>query len=205
MLYNPTVKGIWCARGGYGTVRIIDILNFSDFSNHPKWIVGYSDITVLHSHLNTLRIASMHATMPVNISRNSAASLASLKTALFGQKNVYDFPHESKKLDTITGELVGGNLSILYSLLGSSSSIDTRGKILFLEDLDEYLYHVDRMMMNLKRNGYFDEIKALLVGGMTKMKDNSIPFGKTAREIIEDVCKNFDFPIIFDVACWSYS
>lgn len=199
MLYNPTVKGIWCARGGYGTVRIIDILNFSDFSNHPKWIVGYSDITVLHSHLNTLRIASMHATMPVNISRNSAASLASLKTALFGQKNVYDFPHESKKLDTITGELVGGNLSILYSLLGSSSSIDTRGKILFLEDLDEYLYHVDRMMMNLKRNGYFDEIKALLVGGMTKMKDNSIPFGKTAREIIEDVCKNFDFPIIFDV------
>lgn len=85
MLYNPTVKGIWCARGGYGTVRIIDILNFSDFSNHPKWIVGYSDITVLHSHLNTLRIASMHATMPVNISRNSAASLASLKTALFGQ------------------------------------------------------------------------------------------------------------------------
>ena len=199
MLDNPKVKAIWCARGGYGTVRLIDKLDFSAFKKYPKWIVGYSDITVLHSHIHNFEIETLHATMPINIENNSKQALATLKMSLFGKSLSYEIPADEKnKTGNASGELVGGNLSVLYSLLGSNSSIKTNGKILFIEDLDEYLYHIDRMCMNLKRNGYFTHLKGLAVGGMTNMHDNEIPFGKTAEEIILDSVSEYDFPVVFN-------
>ncbi len=199
MLDNPLVKAIWCARGGYGTVRIVDQLDFSSFKKHPKWIVGYSDITVLHNHIHHLGIETLHATMPINIKQNTQETLNSLKKSLFGNNLSYAIPSSKiNKPGYATGELVGGNLSLLYSLLGSKSALNTSGKILFIEDLDEYLYHIDRMMMNLKRNGYFNNLKGLIVGGMTDMHDNEVPFGKTAEEIILDCVSAYDFPVVFD-------
>jgi len=165
---------------------------------NSKWIVGYSDVTVLHSHLNNLGIASLHATMPINFESNTKGSLSSLKNSLFGNLNSIECKaHPLNKFGKIEGDIVGGNLSILYSLLGSQSDIDTTGKILFIEDLDEYLYHIDRMMMNLKRNGMLGKLKGLIVGGMSDMNDNSIPFGKTAEQIILEYTKDYDFPICF--------
>ena len=199
MIDDDSIKAILCARGGYGTVQIIDNIDFSKLKNKPKWIVGYSDVTVLHSHLNKLGIASLHATMPINFKTNAKESLASLKNGLFGnENNILCGPHPFNKFGKVEAEVVGGNLSILYSLLGSNSDVDTDGKILFIEDLDEYLYHIDRMMMNLKRNGKFTKLKGLVVGGMSDMNDNTIPFGKTAEEIILEYIKEFDFPVCFN-------
>jgi len=199
MIDDDSIKAILCARGGYGTVQIIDNIDFSKLKNNPKWIVGYSDVTVLHSHLNKLGIASLHATMPINFKTNAKESLASLKNGLFGnENNILCGPHPFNKFGKVEAEVVGGNLSILYSLLGSNSDVDTDGKILFIEDLDEYLYHIDRMMMNLKRNGKFTKLKGLVVGSMSDMNDNTIPFGKTAEEIILEYIKEFDFPVCFN-------
>jgi len=196
---NDAIKAIWCARGGYGTVRIIDALDFSSFLRNPKWIAGFSDVTALHSHLHNLGIHTIHGLMPITVESSTPEALVSLKNALFGNAIKYEVPCESKnKYGKGEGELVGGNLSMLYSLLGSKSAIKTDDKILFIEDLDEYLYHIDRMMMNLKRNGYFNNLKGLIVGGMTKMNDNTIPFGKTTEEIILDNIKEFDFPVCFN-------
>ena len=199
MLDNDEIKAIWCARGGYGTVRIIDMIDFYRFRKKPKWIIGYSDVTVLHSHIHTFDISSIHAAMPIDIYKSTDAARKSLKDILFGKKVAYTIPSSSENiLGTGKGQLVGGNLSILYSLCGSPSSINTRGKILCIEDLDEYLYHVDRMFQNLKRNGYFDGLSGLLVGGMTKMHDNNIPFGKNVKEIILEIVKEYNFPVVFD-------
>jgi len=200
MLVDSSIKAIWCARGGYGTVRIIDQLDFYKFVKHPKWIVGYSDVTVLHSHLHKIGFQTIHGTMPVSLGDNSAFAKTSLKKSLFGEKPDFTYPtnHTFNKKGKARGLLVGGNLSILYSLCGSSSNLDTEGKILFIEDLDEYLYHIDRMIMNLKRNGMLDHLAGLVVGGMTKMHDNRIPFGKTAQEIVIDAVQDCDFPIAFD-------
>ncbi len=199
MLDNSKIKAIWCARGGYGTVRIIDQLNFTSFIKHPKWIIGYSDVTVLHNHIHHLGFESLHATMPINVEKNSKQSITTLKECLFGQNISYEIISSvENKIGNVTGELIGGNLSILYSLLGSKSNIITNNKILFIEDLDEYLYHIDRMLMNLKRNGYFTNLKGLIVGGMTDMRDNEIPFGKSAKEIILDIVSEYDFPVVFD-------
>lgn len=196
---NPEIKAIWVARGGYGSVRIIDNLNFDLFLQNPKWIIGFSDITVFHAHLNTLNVATLHAIMPFTVPNTIETSIDSLKKAIFGEALTYEIPAQiSNKVGEAKGELVGGNLSILYSLLGSKSSIDTRGKILYIEDLDEYLYHIDRMLQNLKRNGYFNDLKGLIVGGMTDMHDNSIPFGLDVVGIINDVVKEFNFPVCFD-------
>lgn len=199
MLDDDEVKAIWCARGGYGTIRIIDDLDFSKFKKNPKWIIGYSDVTVLHNHINNLGYETIHATMPVDLSKNTLEAIISLKEALFGKPLQYSFKTDKlNKLGKAECELIGGNLSMLYSLLGSETAIDTDGKILFIEDLDEYLYHMDRMMQNLKRNGYFDNLKGLIVGSMSDMNDNKIPFGKTAKQIVFDVCKDYDFPICFN-------
>ncbi|TBX70787.1 LD-carboxypeptidase [Flavobacterium silvisoli] len=196
---NPNIKAIWCVRGGYGTVKIIDRLDFTKFRQNPKWIVGFSDVTVLHSHLNRMGIESLHATMPVAIPRATDEAKNSLCAAWFGDALAYTLDCDAlNHLGKAKGELVGGNLSILYSLLGSESAIDCRDKILFLEDLDEYLYHVDRMMMNLKRNGCLASLKGIIVGGMTEMKDNEIPWGRNALEIIEDAVKGLDIPIIYN-------
>ena len=196
---NPNIKAIWCVRGGYGTVKIIDKLDFTKFKKQPKWIIGFSDVTVLHSHLNRMGIESLHATMPVAISRATDEAKNSLCAALFNDKLEYTLDCDAlNHLGKAKGELVGGNLSILYSLLGSESAVDCNGKILFIEDLDEYLYHVDRMMVNLKRNGCLQNLKGIIVGAMTEMKDNEIPWGRNALEIIEDTVKGLNIPIIYN-------
>ena len=198
-LDNPKIKAIWCVKGGYGTVRIIDLLDFTAFKKHPKWIIGFSDITVLHNHLNTMGFKTLHAVMPITVPRATKEAIESLRLSLFGSGLQYEITTAPmNKIGKATGELVGGNLSILYSLLGSPSAIDCRDKILFIEDLDEYLYHIDRMMMNLKRNGCLESIKGIIVGSMTKMKDNDIPWGKNAVQIIEDITKNYNVPIIYN-------
>ena len=199
MMDADHIKAIWCARGGYGTVRIIDALDFTNFKQHPKWIVGFSDVTVLHSQLNVERIASLHAIMPFTVPKAPEAVKETLRKALFGEQITYIIPKKAYDIPgKVTGELVGGNISILYSLLGSKSAIATQDKILFIEDLDEYLYHIDRMMYNLKRNGYFEQVKGIVVGSMTDMHDNEIPFGQSEVQIITEIAKQYDIPIVFE-------
>jgi muramoyltetrapeptide carboxypeptidase len=198
-LDNPNIKAIWCARGGYGTVRVIDLIDFTQFKKSPKWLVGFSDVTVLHNHLNTMGYKSIHGIMPISLAKASKEAIESLRLSLFGQPLQYAIdPHPMNRLGKASGELVGGNLSILYSLLGSPSAIDCTDKILYIEDLDEYLYHIDRMMMNLKRNGCLESLKGIIVGSMTDMKDNDIPWGKNALEIVQDVTKQYNIPVIFN-------
>ena len=198
-LNNPTIKAIWCARGGYGTVRVVDLIDFTAFKKSPKWLVGFSDVTVLHNHLNTMGYKSIHGIMPISLAKASKEAIESLRLSLFGEPLQYSIdPHPMNRLGKASGELVGGNLSILYSLLGSPSAIDCADKILYIEDLDEYLYHIDRMMMNLKRNGCLESLKGIIVGSMTDMKDNDIPWGKNALEIVQDVTKQYNIPMIFN-------
>jgi muramoyltetrapeptide carboxypeptidase len=198
MLDDDSIKAVISGRGGYGTIRIIDQVNFERFIKHPKWIIGYSDITVLHSHIHNLGIETIHGTMPINFEKNDEA-VESLRKALFGERLNYEVKsHSMNRKGNAEGELVGGNLSLLYALTGSISDIDTAGKILFIEDLDEYLYHIDRMMIGLKRSGKLDKLKGLIVGGMTDMKDNTIPFGKNAEEIIYDAVKEYAYPVCFN-------
>lgn len=207
MLDDPEIKAIWCARGGYGTVRIVDQLDFLNFKKMPKWIIGYSDITVLHSQLNVMGFESIHGQMAHRIDEKSEKSRETLKNILFGKRVSYEIPFfEKNRKGACEGELVGGNLSMLYSLLGSPSAISTDHKMLFLEDLDEYLYHLDRMMQNLKRNGLFENLNGLIIGGMSDMRDNTTefgfaddkPFGKTTEEIIYETVEEYDFPVCFD-------
>ena len=198
-LDNPNIKAIWCARGGYGTVRVVDLIDFTQFKKSPKWLVGFSDVTVLHNHLNTMGYKSIHGIMPISLAKASKEAIESLRLSLFGQPLQYAIdPHPMNRLGKATGEVVGGNLSILYSVLGSPSAIDCTDKILYIEDLDEYLYHIDRMMMNLKRNGCLESLKGIIVGSMTDMKDNDIPWGKNALEIVQDVTKQYNIPVIFN-------
>ena len=195
---NPNIKAIWCVRGGYGTVRIVDLLDFTKFKKSPKWIIGFSDVTVLHNHLNTMGYQSIHGIMPVS-SKASEEAKESLRKSIFGEHLEYKIDtYDMNRFGKASGELVGGNLSILYSLLGSKSAIDCKDKILFMEDLDEYLYHIDRMMMNLKRCGCLEKLSGIVVGSMTKMKDNDIPWGKDALEIIQDVTKDLKIPVIYN-------
>ena len=204
-LDDDSIKAIVCARGGYGTVRIIDRLDFTRFTQNPKWLAGYSDVTALHSHIHThFGIPTLHSTMPLSFPTSTTdidklQSANSMVNALMGQPLKYQLPqHPLNRAGKAEGVIVGGNLSMLYSLLGSPSDIDTDGKILFIEDLDEYLYHIDRMMMNLKRNGKLDKLAALVVGGMSDMNDNKVPFGKTAEEIIAEKTSEYSYPIYFN-------
>ena len=194
------INAIWAARGGYGAVRIIDQIDFRPLKTDFKWFIGYSDFTVFLSHLNRqFGLPSIHATMPISVNADAdEQSQLSLIKALKGEPLDYAIAkHPLTKAGDAQGELVGGNLSILYSLCGSSSMPETANKILFIEDLDEYLYHIDRMMMNLKRNGVFNNLQGLIVGGMSDMNDNTIPYGQSAEEIIYSHCKDYDFPIYF--------
>jgi muramoyltetrapeptide carboxypeptidase len=196
---DEQIDAIWCARGGYGTIRMIDHLDFSRFVKRPKWIIGYSDVTVLHSKGQQLGFETLHATMPINVGKNSKESLESLRTIVFGEQQQYTIPSVSyNRKGKATGELIGGNLSMLYSMTGSELNLNTTGKILFLEDLDEYLYHIDRMLQNLKRNGYFEGLAGLIIGGMTDMHDNTVPFGKNAHQIILEATAEYNFPICFN-------
>ena len=202
MLDDPDVNAILCARGGYGTVRVIDKLDFSEFKKHPKWLCGFSDITVLHAHVSqNCGIATLHSSMPLSMKNlpNDHTQITTLINSLKGELPAYEFAfHSLNRAGEMEGELVGGNLSVLYSILGSESVVDTDGKILFLEDLDEYLYHIDRMMMNMKRNGKLSKLKGLIIGGMSDMNDNAIPFGKSAGEIILEAVAKYDYPVCFN-------
>jgi len=196
-LDQKDAKAIILACGGYGTIRIIDEIKFKKFKKDPKWIAGYSDATVLQSHLLSLGIASIHSTMAFQFTKDKA-STESLRKALFGEKLFYETkPNILNRHGKTKAEVVGGNLSLLYALSGSRSHISTKGKILFIEDLDEYLYHIDRMMMQLKRSGQLKNLKGLIVGGMSDMKDNAVPFGKTVEQIIFDAVKDYKYPVCF--------
>ena len=198
MIENPEVKTVFAVRGGYGSVRIVDKIDFRPLLKVPKWLAGYSDFTIFNNHLINLGLQSLHATMPLNFAGNTPAALDSLFDVLGGKKLHYRFiSHPLNRKGKAGGMLAGGNLSVLYGLLGSRSFPDTAGKILFLEDLDEYLYHIDRMMMAMKRAGVLKNIAGLLVGGMTNMHDNTVPFGKTAEEIIRESVEEYDFPVAF--------
>lgn len=202
-LNSKTCKAILFARGGYGTVRILDRIDWKRFQKDPKWLIGFSDITALHSHVHRhLGIETLHAPMALTLPKMTPASIHVFKDTLFGQRLRYTW--QSKTEDPSLhrrgkgkGVITGGNLSMLYSLIGSPSDIDTQGKILFLEDLDEYLYHIDRMMMNLKRSGKLAGLAGLIVGGMTEMKDNTVPFGRTAEAIIREAVADYDYPVVF--------
>jgi muramoyltetrapeptide carboxypeptidase len=197
-LNDQNVKAIIIARGGYGSVRLMEYIDFTEFKKHSKWLVGYSDVTVLHSAIHNVGVATLHATMPLNFAKCDEAT-KSMAEALFGNSSTIDIEENYSNISgTATGQLVGGNLSLLYSLAGTPYDVDTRGKILFIEDLDEYLYHLDRMMMQLKLSGKLSCIKGLVVGGMTDMKDNAIPFGKFPEEIILDAVKDYNYPVCFD-------
>ena len=202
MVLNPEIKAILCARGGYGTVRILENLDTNLMRNNPKWIIGYSDITVLHSYFNkVIGCETMHATMPVNFKTETMPSHSweKLRLLLIGDLIDYEIPaHEFNRTGKVKGMLVGGNLSVLYSLRGTFCDLDTDDRILFIEDLDEYLYHIDRMLMNLKISGKLKNLKGLIIGAMTGMKDNAISFGKTAYEIIADAVSDYDYPVAFD-------
>ena len=196
---DNSVSAILCARGGYGTVQIIDEIDFSNLKKNPRWIIGYSDVTVLHSHLHNVGIATLHASMPIDFVKNTEESLNSLKNILFEGKNTIEYNSQKiNNIGNVNSEIVGGNLSILYSLIGSDSDINTNGKILFIEDLDEYLYHIDRMMINLKRNGKLENLAALIVGGMSDMNDNEISFGKSVIEIISECVAEYNYPVCFN-------
>lgn len=200
MLDNPQIKAIVFARGGYGSVRIIDRLHWQKFVNRPKWLVGFSDITVFHSHIHqNFGIESLHAIMPLNFSIATNEAILSLKSTLFGESLNYKIKsHEFNRKGKARAQIIGGNLSILHNLSATISAIDTTNKILFIEDIDEYYYHIDRMMQNLKRSGKLDKLAGLIVGGMTEMNDNTIPFGMNAYEIIHDTVKEFSYPVCFN-------
>lgn len=200
-LDDPTVKAILFARGGYGSSRIIDQLNFKRFEKFPKWIIGFSDITVWHNHIySNFKIASLHAPMAGAFNDGGADNeyIGSLHQAIEGKKANYSIPvHELNRKGEAIGELVGGNLSLLAHCTGTASDIKTKGRILFLEDLGEYLYSIDRMLLQLKRNGKLDKLAGLIVGGFTEMKDTERPFGKTVYEIIHDAVKEYVYPVCF--------
>lgn len=202
MLDDDEVKAILCARGGYGTTRIIDSIDFKKFKKQPKWIIGYSDITLLHAHLySNYYISSIHA--PMASAFNDAGYInrfvQSLRDAIEGKKAKYSIdPNEFNRKGEAIGEIVGGNLSLLVHGIGTDSDIKTRSRILFIEDIGEYSYNIDRMMYQLKRSGKLKNLAGLIVGGFTDMKDTERPFGKTVYEIIWDVIKEYEYPVCFN-------
>ena len=201
MLDDKNLQAVFCARGGYGISRIIDDLSFKKFRKNPKWIVGYSDVTVLHAHLfSNYKIASLHAPMAAAFNEDAFTNpyILSIKQALEGQPAAYECaPHEFNKEGKATARLVGGNLTLLAHLLGTASEINFDDKILFLEDVGEYLYNIDRMLLQLKRSGKLKKLAGLIIGGFTDSKDTERPYGKNAYEIIHEAVKDFEFPICF--------
>jgi muramoyltetrapeptide carboxypeptidase len=199
-LDDDSIKAIIAARGGYGTVRMIDQLDFTHFAKHPKWLIGFSDITVLHTHIWTnYGIQTIHGQMPVNIKDASPTSLESLRKSLFGEDISYEFKsYSDNRSGNAQGILIGGNLSLLVAVSGSVSDLNYDGKILFIEDVGEYLYAIDRMLHTLKRAGKLKTLAGLMVGGFTEVKDNDIPFGQTVEQIVMDIVKDYNYPVCFD-------
>ncbi|MEY3678425.1 MAG: hypothetical protein RI924_566 [Bacteroidota bacterium] len=199
-LDDPSIKAVFAARGGYGTVRIIDLLDFSGLKKSPKWVIGFSDITVLHAHLQAqLNLCSIHGQMPLTIPDGSKPSLETLRKSLFGEVLSYEYQSvEAGKDGEANGELIGGNLSLMVNVNGSVSDPDYRDKVLFLEDVGEHLYAIDRLFWNLKRSGKLAQIKGLIIGGFTELKDVDPPFGQDVREIVLNLVKEYDYPVCFN-------
>ncbi len=199
---NPNIKAIWCTRGGYGSVRMIDKINFTPLQKNPKWIIGYSDVTAIHNEIHNVGVQSIHGVMPVNFknpSEKKQKAIQTLKNVLFGIKNTYNLESSPyNKVGNAQGIVVGGNLTLLHTMLGSKTSINTKNKILFIEDVGEYKYHIDRMLYSLKRAGYFEHCNGLIVGEFTDVKDNKEPFAKNVEEIVLQVLKEYHFPIVFN-------
>ncbi|MGC6432390.1 MAG: S66 peptidase family protein [Jejuia sp.] len=202
-LDDASVKAIWCARGGYGSVRILDKLNWTKFKNNPKWIIGYSDITAIHSEVHNLGFQSLHAMMCTSLQDDVATikeTIATFRNAIFGKPLSYTL--EGSKYNqpgTVSTPVVGGNLTIMHTMLGSKTSIDTSGKILFIEEIGEYKYHIDRMLQSLKRAGYFENCAGVIIGDMTKIKRNTTPWGSSIEQLILDVLSDYNFPIAFNM------
>ena len=200
-LDNPNIKAIWCARGGYGSLRIIDDLDFKKFKAHPKWVIGYSDVTVLHNAINNMGYESLHAMMCINLTDDDDAikqSVETLKSALFGTLKSYEIEgHSDNRLGDATGSLVGGNLSLLTAALGSDTQLDTKYKIIFIEEIGEYKYHIDRQLQSLKRAGYFNESAAVIIGDMSQLKTNNPAWGQSIETLILEVLKDTDIPVAF--------
>ncbi|WP_452219702.1 S66 peptidase family protein [Lacinutrix salivirga] len=202
-LDNPAIKAIWCARGGYGTVRILDQLDYTKFKQHPKWLIGYSDITALHNQFHNQGFQSIHAMMCVSLTKDLneiTETLSTFKAAIFGESLQYTLSgSEYNKVGEVSAPLVGGNLTILHTMLGSKTSIDTSGKIIFIEEIGEYKYHIDRMLQSLKRAGYFDNCKGVIVGDMSKLRKNTTLWGTSIEQLILDALSDYDFPIAFNM------
>jgi muramoyltetrapeptide carboxypeptidase len=200
---DKSIKAIWCARGGYGTVRVLDKLNYSSFEKNPKWIIGYSDITALHNQLHIEGFESIHAMMCSSLQDNFEdieQTIATFKDALFGDALNYTLNgSDYNKPGTITAPIVGGNLTVLQTMLGSKTSLETSGKILFIEEIGEYKYHIDRMLQSLKRAGYFKNCKGLIVGDISKLRKNTTHWGSSVEQLILDALNEFDFPIAFNM------
>jgi len=195
-LDDPSVKAIFFTKGGYGTLRIVDAIEWTAFKQNPKWLVGYSDITLLHSHVHNFGIQTLHAVMLQGYPKSTPQSTETIRKILFGESLTYEIATDAENRggDVVEGILVGGNLSILYAITGSASDIDMTGKILFIEDIDEYLYHYDRMLISLKRARKLAGLKAVIVGAMVDIKESTIPFGITYQEI---TLQYFDCPVYF--------
>lgn len=202
-LDNPNIKAVWCARGGYGTVRVLDRIDYTKFKKHPKWLIGFSDITALHNAFHNQGYQSIHAIMCTSLTEDVTdiqASIKSLKNAVFGKALSYTIKGSNyNKTGTVSGSIVGGNLTILHTMLGSKTSIDTNGKIFFFEEIGEYAYHIDRMLQSLKRAGYFKGLKGIIVGDISKVRKNTTEFGRTVEEIILDAVAEYNFPVAFNM------
>ncbi|MBK0379914.1 S66 peptidase family protein [Mucilaginibacter segetis] len=197
---DDSVKAIIAARGGYGTIRMVDLVDFSRLKTNPKWLIGFSDITLLHAHIiSNYNIACIHGQMPLNIPDASSGSLDTLRRALFGEELSYKLQFNPfNRIGESTGVLIGGNLSLLVAINGSVSDMDYNDKILFIEDVGEYYYAIDRMLRCLKRSGKLKSLKGLIVGSFSALKDNDIPFGQTLPEMVMDVVREYDYPVCFD-------
>ncbi len=205
-LDDNDIDAIWFARAGYGCIRIIDKLDFSRFLERPKWIVGFSDATIFHGKLNRLDCPSLHASMPFFLENKTTEALQSFYDALTGKALQYTIDaHPLNRFGEMEGEIVGGNLSVLYGMIGSNSFPETDEKILFIEEVDEYIYHIDRMMHALQRAGKLEHLKGLVIGGLTQIHDNSDPFGKSVEEVIAEAVEDYDYPVCFGFPAGHFS
>ena len=205
-LDDASINAIWFARGGYGSIRIIDKLDFTKFLQYPKWIIGFSDTTVFHGKLSRLGCPSLHASMPFFLENKTPEALQSLYDALSGRTLHYEISsHTLNRMGEVESEVVGGNLSVLYGMIGSDTFPETDGKILFIEEVDEYIYHIDRMMHALKRAGKLAHLKALIVGGLTQIHDNPDPFGKSVEEMIAEAVSDYGYPLCFGFPAGHFS
>ncbi len=201
MTDDNSIKAVFCSRGGYGAIKIIGLADFSKLRRFPKWYIGFSDITVLHLWLTeVVGIVSVHGEMPLNYSDSGKTedTFSTLHDALFGHFRPLEWEGKSIRPASVSGEVTGGNLSLIYSLMGTKAEPKTRGKILFIEEVGEYYYHLDRMMESLKLSGKFKALKALIVGGITKMEDKRISLEKSAEETIAGIVSEYDFPVFFN-------